>query len=178
MTTIRCAPWHFEGKVILLGDAAHAIYPVYGQGANAGFEDCRILSKTLRECGGAWSGALEKYWKTRKRDMDAMADLCIDHSIELRDTAIDRLFQLRKAVERRVNELLPNRYMPLYSMISFTLIPYAEAVQASREQDKIIDHLMAIGNLEDRLSSKEFEGVILDAAASQVRRVPQRFSDS
>jgi kynurenine 3-monooxygenase len=166
MTTIRCAPWHFDGKVVLLGDAAHAIYPVYGQGANAGFEDCRILVDILHECGGNWSDAFHKYCKVRKRDMDAIAGLCMNHSVELRDHVVEKAFQLRKDVERKVNELLPDRYLPLYSMISFTLMSYADAVQASGQQDVIIDRLMAIENLEEKLSSREFERVILDTATS------------
>jgi kynurenine 3-monooxygenase len=166
MTTIRCSPWHFEGKVILLGDAAHAIYPLYGQGANAGFEDCRLLVETLRNCGGRWSEACERFWTARKRDMDVIAELCVSNSIELRDHVADRSFQLRKAVERRVNELLPARYMPLYSMISFTLMPYADALQVSREQNAMIDRLLCTENLEDKLASGDFGRLVLEAAGT------------
>lgn len=166
MTTIRSTPWHADGKVILLGDAAHAIYPLYGQGANAGFEDCRILTEILHECSGKWFDAFRLYSEARKRDMDAMAELCVSHSVELRDHAIDQEFQLRKDVERRVNELLSNRYMPLYSMIQFTLTSYADAVRLSREQNVIIERLMTIDNLEQKLSSEEFKRLVFQAAAS------------
>ena len=166
MTTIRCGPWHVDGKIILMGDAAHSIYPVYGQGANAGFEDCRILSSLLDECHGSWTDAFGRFSQVRKRDMDAMADLCVSHSFELRDRAGDPSFQLRKDVERRVNELLPDRYMPLYSMISFTLMSYADAVQTSREQDVIIDRLMKVENLEQKLLTHEFERAVLETAAT------------
>jgi kynurenine 3-monooxygenase len=153
MTTIRCSPWHCQGKVILLGDAAHSIFPLYGQGANAGFEDCRLLVEALRTCGGNWTEASERFWTARKRDMDVIAELCVSNSIELRDHVADSSFQLRKVVERRVNELFPAQYMPLYSMISFTLMPYADALRVSREQDAMIDRLLCTENLEEKLAS-------------------------
>ena len=163
MTTIRCAPWHYDGKVVLLGDAAHAIYPVYGQGANAGFEDCRVLVQMLRESGGSWSDTLPRYWTTRQRDTDAIADLCAHHAVELREHAIDPAFQLRKAVERKVHDLLPERYLPLYSMIAFTLTPYAQAVETSRAQERVIDRLMAHPGAEALLLSGECDRLITDA---------------
>jgi kynurenine 3-monooxygenase len=166
MTTIRCAPWHVDGTVLLLGDAAHAIYPVYGQGANAGFEDCRLLARCLEEADGGWSEAFARYWSIRKSDLDAMADLCVSHTLELRAQADDPRFQLRKRVERRVSEIVPDLYQPLYVSIAFSCSRYADAVHASERHERMIDRLMAIDDIEERLESGNMARTIRDAFAA------------
>jgi kynurenine 3-monooxygenase len=178
MTSIRCSPWHAGGKVILLGDAAHALYPVYGQGANAGFEDCRILNECLGDSGDDWSGAFECYSRIRQRDLNAMTALCNSHTIELRKHAADQSFQLRKAVERKVAEVLGARYRSLYEMIAFSLTSYADAVEASVKQEALIDRLMLIENLEGKLRSGEFDRIVQAEAMSFAEMGARSGSDS
>jgi kynurenine 3-monooxygenase len=167
MTTVRCQPWSVNGKIVLIGDAAHAIYPSYGQGANAGFEDCRLLQAALDESDN-WNEAFEKYETQRRPSTHAIADLCIEHFVELRDHVADASFQLRKEVERRVSDLLPDFYKPLYSMISFTLIPYDEALLIEKRQREMIDSLMAMKDLRRKMETGDF--------AEAVRRLARLYA--
>ena len=141
LVTVRCAPWHFSDRVVLIGDAAHAIVPFYGQGMNAGFEDCVELDHCLRGCAGArgaaseLGAALAEYSRRRRPNGDAIADLALRNFIEMRDHSGKRMFRLKKAVERSLHEWWPG-YTPLYTLISFTTVPYAEAAQRARRQDR------------------------------------------
>lgn len=146
MLTIRCFPW-VRGRVALLGDAAHAIVPSYGQGANAGFEDCAVLDDSLDRHGGDWDAALADYQRKRKPNAEVIADLALRHFHELRDQVGDPRFLLRKAVERRLDELYPNRFTPIYSLISFTGMSYVEAVERSQEQETLINRILEITDL-------------------------------
>jgi kynurenine 3-monooxygenase len=134
MVTIRTRPWHEDGRVVLIGDAAHAIVPFYGQGANAGFEDCLALVEAIRrsphDLGRAWAG----YERERKPNADAIADLALANFVEMRDAVASPLFLLRKRLEKALHRLLPRWYLPLYTMISFSLIPYAEARDRAARQ--------------------------------------------
>ncbi|MEA2604530.1 MAG: kynurenine 3-monooxygenase [Acidobacteriota bacterium] len=147
MITVRCSPWTFEDKVVLIGDAAHAIVPSYGQGANSGFEDCSALSDCIVASNGDWHQAFACFESQRKPNADAIGDLALAHFKELRDLVGDREFQFRKTVERRLNELYPDRYIPLYNLISFTNVSYVEALQRDRVQRALLDRLMASPNL-------------------------------
>ena len=151
MITVRCSPWTFEDKVVLIGDAAHAIVPSYGQGANSGFEDCSALSDCIIASHGDWHQAFACFESQRKPNADAIGDLALEHFHELRDLVGDREFQFRKKVERRLNELYPDRYVPLYNLISFTNVPYVEALQQERIQRALLDRLMASPDLRERL---------------------------
>ena len=130
MVTIRCSPWIYQDKVTLIGDAAHAIVPSYGQGANSGFEDCSILADLLAASGGDWGRALGQFQELRKPNADAIGDMALEHFHELRYLVGDHHFLLRKRIERRINELFPDRYIPLYNLVSFTNVPYVEATAA------------------------------------------------
>jgi kynurenine 3-monooxygenase len=147
MVSIRCEPWSIEGKVGLIGDAAHVIFPYYGQGANAGWEDCGVLMECLEQSRHNWSEAFKKYELLRKPNLDTMADLCKEHYIELRKSLADPQFVFRKQIERRMSELYPNRYQPLYSMIAFTCMPYVEALAIDQEQRLIVDEIMRVRNI-------------------------------
>ncbi len=160
MVTIRCSPWTYRGKVALIGDAAHAMVPSYGQGANSGFEDCSVLADCVAAAGDDWKRAFDTYEALRKPNADAIADLALEHFQELRDLVGDPRFQQRKRIERRINELFPDRYTPLYSLISFTNVPYVEALRRDRAQRTLIDRMMAMPSILDRLESEEIRGVI------------------
>jgi kynurenine 3-monooxygenase len=137
LVTIRCSPWTV-GRVTLLGDAAHAIVPFYGQGMNAGFEDCRVLNRLLTESPGDWPGALARFAAERKPNADAIADLAVENFHEMRDKVARPLFRARKKVEKLLHKTLPGLYLPLYNMISFSNIPYADARDRARRQDRAI----------------------------------------
>jgi kynurenine 3-monooxygenase len=162
MVTIRCTPWVHGGKVALIGDAAHAIVPSYGQGANSGFEDCSILSGLLAGANsdGDWEGALAAYQALRKPNADAIGDLALEHFHELRYLVGDPDFLLRKRIERRINELFPDRYIPLYNLISFTNVPYTEALRRDREQRTLIDRMMEIPDIGERLEDEEIRDTV------------------
>jgi kynurenine 3-monooxygenase len=137
LVTVRCRPWH-QGKVVLLGDAAHAVVPFYGQGANASFEDCVVLDACLKRHAPDWAAAFAAYEEIRKRHADALADLAIGNFIEMRDKVASRAFLLRKKTEKLLHKALPWWYVPLYSMVSFSRTPYADAVDKAARQDRIV----------------------------------------
>lgn len=138
MVTVRCSPWQLGGKVALVGDAAHAVVPFYGQGANASFEDCFILDECLRRFAPDYPRALAEYESRRKPNADAIADLALANFIEMRDKTGTAAFRRHKKIERTLHKWLPHWYTPLYTMVSFTRTPYAEAVQVARRQDRIV----------------------------------------
>lgn len=160
MVTVRCFPWAFDGRAVLLGDAAHAVYPSYGQGANCGFEGCRALDQCLDRHRDDWPRALADYQAGRKRHADAIADLSEEHFHELRDHVGDPRFLLRKRIERRVHELAGDDWAPLYSMVSFTTMPYLDAVERERRQRPLIDGLLATEGIEELLDDGRFDRLL------------------
>ncbi len=142
MVTIRCQPWFHAGKVVLLGDAAHAVWPSYGQGANAAFEDCEALDACLARHAPRVDHALEAYQALRRPNTEAIANLSEQHFTEIRSLIRDPRFLLRKRVERKVHALFPAR-RSLYETISFTRTPYAEAVRADADFRSVVDAVCA-----------------------------------
>lgn len=138
MVTMRCSPWHYGGKVALLGDAAHAVVPFYGQGANAAFEDCSVLNECIRSWAPDWERVFQVYQSRRAEHVNALADLAIGNFIEMRDHTGSRIFRSKKWVERQLHTLVPEVYTPLYTLISFTRTPYADARRRARWQDRIV----------------------------------------
>lgn len=142
LVTVRCGPWNVGGRTVLIGDACHAVVPFYGQGANAAFEDCVILDECLRQHPGDRARAFSRYHAIRKEHADALADLAIGNFIEMRDTVASPLFRFRKRVEKVLHTLFPRWYLPLYTMVSFSRIPYADAVRRARRQDRYVRWIM------------------------------------
>jgi len=138
LVTVRCRPWHRGGRAVLVGDACHAVVPFYGQGMNAAFEDCTVLAACLAEHAPEWERAFAVYEARRKENTDALADLAIGNFLEMRDLTGSRAFLFRKATERTLHRLLPFWYVPLYSMVTFSRMPYAEAVRRARRQDRVV----------------------------------------
>lgn len=157
---IRCYPWVI-GQSALIGDSAHAIVPFYGQGMNSGFEDCRILNKILDE-EADWKLAMDRYQKERKANGDAIADLAMRNFIEMRDLTADPQFLLRKKIEAHLHERYPDRWIPLYSMVTFTHIPYEEALRIGKVQDKIMAEVMLRPDIEEMWNSPEVSAAILE----------------
>jgi kynurenine 3-monooxygenase len=160
MVNIRCEPWSVEGKVGLIGDAAHVIFPYYGQGANAGFEDCSVLIGCLEQSQHNWSEAFKKYERTRKPNMDTIANLCTEHYLELRKFLADPQFVFRKQIERRMSELYPDRYQPLYSMIAFTCMPYVDALVIDQEQRLLVAEIMSVRNIGPQWNQEQIDAAI------------------
>jgi len=138
MVTVRTRPWSWGGRTVLIGDAAHAIVPFYGQGANCGFEDVEALVDALDAHASDLPRALAEYERRRKRHADAIADLALANFIEMRDRTASRAFRARKKLEHALHGLMPGLYLPLYDMVSFTTIPYDDARQRARRQDRAL----------------------------------------
>ena len=138
LVTIRCAPWYYRDRVCLLGDAAHAVVPFYGQGMNAAFEDCVVLDECLEEFANDREYAFAEYFSRRKENADALADLAIGNFIEMRDKTASRTFRAKKKLDHLLEAALPGLYLPLYTMVTFTRIPYAQAARRARLQDRIL----------------------------------------
>ncbi len=138
LVTIRCAPWFYRDKVCLVGDAAHAVVPFYGQGMNAAFEDCVVLDECLAEFPQDRHRAFAEYFARRKENTDALADLAVGNFIEMRDKTASRLFRAKKKLDHFLEAALPGIYLPLYTMVTFTRIPYARAARRARIQDTIV----------------------------------------
>lgn len=138
LVTIRCRPWSIADRGVLVGDACHAVVPFLGQGMNAAFEDCMVLCECLKRHSSDRRRALVEYESLRKEHVDALADMCVDNFIEMRDTVGSWLFRLRKRWSILLNKLFPNWYVPLYTMIEFTRIPYADARRRARRQDRVV----------------------------------------
>ena len=141
MVTIQCSPWHAEGRVLLLGDAAHAIVPFFGQGINCGFEDCTQLLELIGQHSGDWARIFAEFEKRRKVNTDAIADLALENFVEMRDRVGDARFLFRKKVELALEAKLPKVFVPKYSMVTFHRIPYATALERGRVQDRILTEL-------------------------------------
>jgi kynurenine 3-monooxygenase len=172
MVSVRCSPWTYQGQVALIGDAAHVLFPYYGQGANAGFEDCLTLVECLDRNEEDWPAALREYEQLRKPNMNAIADMCVEHYIEIRDLLGDPTFLLRKTLERKVNQMYPTQYLPLYTMIAFSCMPYVEALRIDRRQHLIIDQLMSVDGIGSKVDSTEVEALIHKLMLSALESSP------
>ena len=161
LVTVKANPWHYRDRIILMGDAAHAIVPFYGQGMNAGFEDCSVLDELMRKYRNDWQRVMPAYTETRKRNGDAIADLAIRNFIEMRDLTGHPEFLLRKKIEAWFTRKHPDKWLPLYSQVTFSHIPYSEAVANARIQDTIMDRVMEREDIEKNWNSRETEEFIL-----------------
>src|SRR2546421_10479355 len=147
LVTIRCAPWFYKDKVALVGDAAHAVVPFYGQGMNAAFEDCVVLDECLETFSNDRERAFAEYFARRKENADALADLALENFIEMRDKTASKTFRAKKKLDHFLEAALPGIYLPLYTMVTFTRIPYAEAARRARLQDFIVYASLIVGGL-------------------------------
>ena len=142
LAIIRCFPWS-NNNVMLLGDAAHAIVPFYGQGMNAGFEDCTILNELMLNEEN-WQDAFSKFETMRKPDAEAIADLALQNFVEMRDLVADDEFLLRKKIEKKLMRQFPDQFIAQYSMVTFTHIPYHKALDLGKSQKILLNELAEI----------------------------------
>jgi len=163
MVTVKCAPWIRDDKFALIGDAAHAIVPFYGQGMNCGFEDCSVLNRLIDKYDEDWSAILMEYQLLRKPDADAIADLAVNNFIEMRDKVADPKFLLQKKIEAAFSNKYPEKWIPLYSQVTFSpQIRYSDALINGQKQEAIMQQIMAIPDIENKWQDEAIEKMILE----------------
>ena len=146
LITTHIFPWHYSDKSALIGDAAHAIVPFYGQGMNAGFEDCSVLSTLLDTYNADWTTILKEYEKRRKPNGDAVAQLALLNFTEMRDKVADPQFLERKKIEKELGKRYPEQFVSVYEMVSFSHTPYNTAMQCIQAQDSLLQQIMKEGD--------------------------------
>jgi kynurenine 3-monooxygenase len=165
----RCFPWNFGGRVALMGDAAHAIVPFYGQGMNSGMEDCTVLDELMDAHGDDWEAMFAQYTELRKPAGDAILELALRNYIEMRDKTGDKRFLLQKRIEARLAQRYPGRWLPLYSQVTFSHTPYHEALAAGKRQDEIMAKVMARPDIAEVWNHDE----VAEAAMAMLEANPQ-----
>lgn len=163
LITVRCFPWAYKDHVCLIGDAAHAIVPFYGQGMNCGFEDCAVLNALLDEHKDDWSVVIPAFERSRKPNADAIAELALMNFIEMRDKVGQPEFLLQKKIEARFHGKYPEKWLPLYSQVTFSSIPYADALANGLRQEEIMKKVMALPDIAQRWDSAEVEELMLSS---------------
>ncbi len=159
LAIVRCYPWT-SGKVALMGDAAHATVPFYGQGMNAGFEDCTAMWELMQKHNEDWPKVFAEYEQQRKPEGDAVQDLSLYNYHVMRDYVADPEFLLQKKFERRIEQLFPEKYKPLYSQVSFSSIPYSQALKSGKEQSTRIKEIMKEHDLEALFENGKVDDLI------------------
>lgn len=161
MVTMKCYPWSYSDKVALVGDAAHAIVPFYGQGMNAGFEDIHELNELIKLYGDDWKSIFRNYQQLRKPNADAIAELSYRNFLEMSSKTSDPNFLLQKKIEKHFAAKHPDKWMPVYSRVTFSDRPYAEALAEGDNQEKIMAEIMQLPNIDEIWDSEEIEDLIL-----------------
>ena len=156
LITTHIKPWHYQDKSALIGDAAHAIVPFYGQGMNAGFEDCTILSGLLDKYGEDWNTILNEYDQKRKPNGDAVAQLALLNFVEMRDRVADPHFLERKKIEKELGKRYPDKFISVYEMVSFSHTPYNTALRCIQAQDQLLGHIMSEGDFFQNVDQNGF----------------------
>ncbi|HSY62647.1 MAG TPA: FAD-dependent monooxygenase [Cytophaga sp.] len=164
LTTIHATTW-YNDHTLLIGDAAHALVPFYGQGMNAGFEDCRILAEIIEQKGTKnWKNIFNDFFIQRKKNTDAISDLALQNFIEMRDHVADASFLVRKKIEKYLHEALKDRFIPQYTLVSFSDTPYSKAKETGALHAVILDEIMAIADIELLWPSEELKKEVIKIA--------------
>ena len=162
LVTVKCFPWTFDNKIALIGDAAHAIVPFFGQGMICGFEDCVVLNNLITKHNEDWEKIFPEYQELRKPDGDAIADMAIANFIEMRDRTADPKFLLQKKIEARFSAKHPEKWIPFYTMVVYSPdIRYSTAMREGQRQEAIMQKIMSIPDIETKWESEEVEKAIL-----------------
>ena len=156
LITTHIFPWHYKDKSALIGDAAHAIVPFYGQGMNAGFEDVTILSELIGIYKDDWHSILNTYEAKRKPNGDAVAALALTNFIEMRDKVADPMFLERKKIEKELGKRYPSQFVSVYEMVSFSHTPYNTAIQCIHAQDQLLERIMNEGDFFANIEKSAF----------------------
>ena len=148
--TIKCGPWNYGGRALIMGDAAHAIVPFYGQGMSASFEDVLVLDQLMDSGIQQWNELFEEFATTRKKDADAIANLALDNFHEMKEHTADPIFQRKRSIEVRLEQERPRDYQSKYSMVTFRPeLTYHQAMTRGRAQDKAIEQLLRENKLHE-----------------------------
>tara|TARA_B100001750_G_scaffold45216_1_gene33463 strand:+ start:17570 stop:18916 length:1347 start_codon:yes stop_codon:yes gene_type:complete len=161
LVTMKCYPWTYWDKVALVGDSAHAVVPFYGQGMNAGFEDIFVLHELIQKHGDDWLQIFEQYQKERKPNADAIAELSYRNFVEMSSKTADPKFLLQKKIEKHFASKHPDKWIPIYSRVTFSDRPYSEALAMGDEQESIMKEVMKMPQIEDKWDSTEVENKML-----------------
>ncbi len=162
LVTIKCFPWVRKDHYCLIGDAAHGIVPFFGQGMNAGFEDCSVLDELMNQHGEDWGTILGEFQDRRKPDADAIADLAITNFTEMRARTADPTFLLQKKIEALLHERYPDQWIPAYTQVTFrTDIRYSEALENTIRQEAIMQEVMQQPNIGSNWDSEELSSQII-----------------
>ncbi|THV59141.1 FAD-dependent monooxygenase [Flagellimonas alvinocaridis] len=168
MVTMKCYPWTYWNKVALVGDSAHAIVPFYGQGMNAGFEDIYVLNELMEIHGDDWDTIFSEYQKTRKPNADAIAELSYRNFVEMSSKTANPKFLLQKKIEKWFATKHPEKWIPVYSRVTFSDRPYAEALAIGDKQEAIMKEVMQMPNIEEKWDSKGVEEMIIGLLDNQI----------
>ena len=166
LVTIKCFPWTYWDKVALVGDSAHAIVPFYGQGMNTGFEDISQLNDLMNIYQDDWDTIFRQYEILRKPNADAIAELSLRNFREMSDKTADPDFLLRKKIENWFSEKHPEKWVPLYTRVTFSTKPYAEALQEDVRQQQIMDEVMQMKGIREDWKTDQVEAKILELLGS------------
>lgn len=162
LVTVKCFPWIRNGQFALIGDAAHAIVPFFGQGMNCGFEDCSVLNSLIDKHHHNWPEILEEYQTLRKPDGDAIAELALNNFVEMRDKVADQQFLLQKKIEASFSAKHPDKWVPAYSLVTFSPeVRYSEALKRGLHQQKLMDEVMQMDDINELWDSELVENKIL-----------------
>jgi kynurenine 3-monooxygenase len=162
LVTMKCFPWTYKDKIALVGDSCHAIVPFYGQGMNAGFEDIAVLDSIIQKYGDDWQTIFEVYQQERKPNADAIAELSYRNFIEMSSKVADDNFLLQKKIEKHFSDKYPDKWIPLYSRVTFSNRPYSEALAIGDAQEAIMKQILQIPDIEAIWDSELVENKILE----------------
>ncbi len=168
---VKCNKWHYRDRILLIGDAAHAIVPFFAMGMNAGFEDCTVLDSLLNKFNNDLSKVIENYDSIRKKDTDAIGDLSYTNFNDIGASQNDS-YDLKWKLSRTIWDIFPNRWMPLYPMIAFSHIPFAEVVKRNFEQQQVLDDAINAGLKLNTLGRNDFAESINRYILPKLHRLP------
>jgi kynurenine 3-monooxygenase len=140
-------PYHFNDKILIMGDAAHAVTPFFGQGANSCFEDCEILDELLEKHGDDITTVFKEFSRIRVASAHALTDLCIAHGKELGKDTDSAYWLFKRKIGRTLHSIAPNQWIPFMTMVAFTRIPYDEAVKKKKQMENILDAGVGVAGL-------------------------------
>ncbi len=162
LITTHISPWHYKDKSALIGDAAHAIVPFYGQGMNAGFEDCSVLASLIDKYNEDWATILNVFDDKRKPNGDAVARLALLNFVEMRDKVADPVFLERKKIEKELGKKFPEQFTSIYEMVTFSHTPYSTTMSCIEAQDDLLHKIMNEGDFFENISKSDFNNKLTD----------------
>jgi len=162
LVTMRCSPWHYQDKICLMGDASHAIVPFYGQGMNSGFEDCTVFNDFFEQDDWEWGQVFSQFSAKRAPETDAISELALRNYVEMRDLTANEEWLLQKKIERKITTKHPDKWLPLYSQVTFSHTPYDVALRNGDLQNSIMKRVMDRPDISEVWDTEEVEQAVLN----------------